>query len=460
MPHCRYIGGLTALATLFVTSALWCQPAPEPLTLSRAVALAIERYPSIRVSEEQLAAARSAIDLARTAYLPRLDTYAQINRATHNNVFGILLPQSVIPPISGPVTPASLSSVWGSATGVLASWEPLDFGLRRANVAAGQAGHFRAEAAVRRTKFEVASLTAETYLTLTAAEQMVRSAAAGVERMRTIENMIGAVVRAELRPGADLSRTQAERALAETQVAQSRMAAAVARATLAELTALQPGEIIITPGKLLDSPPGMPAEPDLTQHPRQVEQQAAIDEVKARQLALDRSWVPRFQVQAAAFVRGTGARTDGTSGEAYSGLGPNTGNWALGFSVTFPLFDLPALKIRRQMESHSERAESARLNQISTELRGERNRAAARLEGARQLATLTPVQLKSTRENQQQATARYQAGLGTAIEVADALRLLTQSEIDDALAKLGVWRAMLAVAAASGNLDPFLEQTR
>jgi outer membrane protein TolC len=59
----------------------------------------------------------------------------------------------------------------------------------------------------------------------------------------------------------------------------------------------------------------------------------------------------------------------------------------------------------------------------------------------------------------QQATARYQAGLGTIVEVADAQRLLTQSEIDDALARLGVWRAMLSTAAAAGDIQPFLVST-
>jgi hypothetical protein len=35
-------------------------------------------------------------------------------------------------------------------------------------------------------------------------------------------------------------------------------------------------------------------------------------------------------------------------------------------------------------------------------------------------------------------------------------RGLTQAAIDDALARLGVWRALLGVAAAEGDLTPFL----
>jgi len=32
--------------------------------------------------------------------------------------------------------------------------------------------------------------------------------------------------------------------------------------------------------------------------------------------------------------------------------------------------------------------------------------------------------------------------------------------VDDALARLGVWRAVLAVAQAQGDLTPFLERIR
>ncbi len=67
------------------------------------------------------------------------------------------------------------------------------------------------------------------------------------------------------------------------------------------------------------------------------------------------------------------------------------------------------------------------------------------------------MQLASARAAEQQATARYQAGLSTAVEVAEAQRLLAQAEAEDALARLGVWRALLGLAAAQGSLEPFLD---
>ena len=63
----------------------------------------MKNYPAITVTQEQINAVAAGIQLARTAYLPRVDALAQANRATRNNVFGLLLPQNVIPSISGPV---------------------------------------------------------------------------------------------------------------------------------------------------------------------------------------------------------------------------------------------------------------------------------------------------------------------------------------------------------------------
>ena len=71
-----------------------------------------------------------------------------------------------------------------------------------------------------------------------------------------------------------------------------------------------------------------------------------------------------------------------------------------------------------------------------------------------------PVQLNAARVLEQQATARYKAGLATIVDVAEAQRLLVQAEIDDSLAGVSVWRALLAVRAAQGDLTPYLQQTR
>jgi outer membrane protein len=78
------------------------------------------------------------------------------------------------------------------------------------------------------------------------------------------------------------------------------------------------------------------------------------------------------------------------------------------------------------------------------------------MQAARAVAANTPVQLAAAQQGEAQARARYQAGLTSIIEVADAQSLLAQAEVQDELARIDVWRALLAQAVAQGTLAPFV----
>jgi len=433
---------------------------PAGLTLSQAVEDAVKNYPAIRVSQEQINAAAAGIQLARTAYLPRVDMLAQANRATRNNVFGLLLPQGTIPSMSGPVLGTNnLGSVWGSAIGTLVAWEPFDFGLRQASVAAATAARAQREASLKRTQFDVAVAAADAYVTLMAAQETVRAAQAGVDRAEVLARTIGALVNAQLRPGADASRAQAELAAARTQLIQAQQAVDVGRANLSQFVGLEPAQITVSAPKLLQLPPQPTVPPlDTAANPLSVEQNSVVEQLRAQLRILERSYFPRFLLQGAAYARGTGAELNGTNMGGLNGLAPSTQDYALGVTVTFPVMDRASNRAREAGQSAEIRAETARYQQIATDLKARWSVAVATLAGARNVAANTPVQVTAARAATDQATTRYRSGLGNIDEVAEAQRLLTQAEIDDALARLGVWRALLGVATAAGDLQPFLAE--
>ena len=447
-----------AVAGFWLLVACGATLAGQSLTISQAVEGALKNYPAIRVSQEQINAASAGIQLARTSYLPRVDLLAQVNRATRNNVFGLLLPQSVIPSMSGPVIGSNnFGTAWGSAAGVLVSWEPFDFGLRRANVAVAGATRSEAEATLQRTRYDIAVATADAYLTLAASEETVRAAQAGVDRADTVLRTIQALVNAGLRPGADASRAQAELAAARTQWIQAKQSSEVARATITQFVGGEPSQIVLAAPKLRELPPVQDSAPvNVSANPIAAEQGAVLDRTKAELRALERTYFPRFSVQGSAYARGTGAETDGALLGGLNGLGPSVQNYAVGFTVTFPAMDLPALQARRAMQSANIRAETARSQQIATDLKARWNAATARLHGAHEVAANTPIQVSAARSALQQSTARYQSGLANIDEVAEAQRLLTQAEIDDSLARLSVWRGLLEIATVAGDLQPFL----
>ncbi len=451
---------MTVLSLLCIfTSVVGAQTAaPIELTLSKALEQSLKSYPSVRVSQEQVNAAGAAIQLARTAYLPRIDALAQFNRATRNNVFGLLLPQNVIPSMSGPVIGTNnLGSVWGSAVGVLVTWEPFDFGLRRANVSTANAAREQSEATVKRTQFDVVVATAGAFLTVVAAGQTVQAAQAGVDRTETLVKIVTAQVSAQLRPGADESRAQAESAAARTQLVQAQEALDVSLATLAQFVGGDPAQLAVSAGGLLRLPPETkPGTQNTAANPVAVEQSAVVEQARAQLRALERTYFPRFSLQGAAYSRGTGAELDGQRSGGLNGLAPNVQDYAIGFSVMFPILDLPALHAREAAQTATIREQVAKSEQIAVDLRAQWNRAVAAFNGARRIAGNTPIQVAAARMATDQATARYKAGLANIDELAEAQRLLTQAEIDDVLARLGIWRGLLGIAAAAGDIEPFV----
>jgi outer membrane protein TolC len=270
--------------------------------------------------------------------------------------------------------------------------------------------------------------------------------------------VIEALTRSELRPGADLARIEAESVANEVQVVRAEQAVAQARALLEQYTG-EPAPAVLNAAPFLagSTPSRTPVESGIpAAHPYMRERQLSIDEIVARMKALEKGWYPRFSTLAAAFGRGSGARVNGPFAGGGHGLYPDNGNWAVGFSATFGILDYKTLRARKELELQRQRTEEARRELTRRELSGRMAQSRAQLESARRTAELAPRQQAFLKTALEQTTARYRAGLGTLLEVADAQRQLTQSEIDAALAALAVWRAELAVAYAQGDLEPFL----
>jgi outer membrane protein TolC len=430
------------------------------ISLNDVVDSALRDYPQIHISQEELNASIAEIRQARTAYLPRADALLQANRATRNNVFGTLLPQSTIPSISGPVIDSNNGgSVWGSATGVLVSWQPFDFGLRHANVQAARAARDKADAALLNSQLAVGTGAADAFLTHIAAKETVRAASAAVDNWNTLLKTIHALATAQLRPGADESRIEAELALAKTQLVYARQAEQESKATLAKFISSAPAELNPDSKRFLTQLPTADEEPGFNSaaHPLMLEQKAAVAQSAAQLHALERTWVPQFSLDGAASARGTGAETDGRRLPGRNGLAPNVQNYAVGFNITFSILDFASVHAKESAQSATVRAEQARQQLIDKNLNESFEKAQATLCAAREVANNTPIELKSAQMAFDQAKARYHAGLTPIDDLAQAQRLLVQAEVDDSIARLSVWRALLQLDAARGDLQPFLQ---
>lgn len=428
------------------------------LTLPAAVDAAEANYPKMRAALEQQNSAQAAIGIARSAYYPRADLLWQTNRATANNVYGLLLPQGVIPSISGPVIASDNSrSAWSSAGGSLVSWQPFDFGLRAAQVNAAKQGAQAANAGFALTKLDVAALTANAYFDLAAAEQLATTAQANVDRLQVFANAVHVLADNQLRPGADAAQADAQLALARTQLIQAQTNVEVRRASLGELVSDPDVDVEYT--KLLTPAPSEQTSTfPVSSHPAAQRETALVNQQKAQFSALSHSYVPQFNTLAALSARGSGTDLTGVFPGGSNGLVPSTMNWAAGVQMTFPAFDFFRVRAEKKVLAANVRAEQAKYAQLVADLSTGVRQAQAQLAGARQAALNTPIELSAAQQSESQQRARFQAGLATVIDVAAAESVLVQAETDDALARLNVWRAMAAEAAARGDLTPFLSE--
>lgn len=433
--------------------------APKKLTLEEALTYALAHYPAVRASLEQVSAARAGISLARTQYLPQLSGMYQDSRATQNQVAGIWLPTTITPAVEGPISGSSGQSYWASQTAALFSWEPIDFGLRPSIVGQAKFAAEKSTADLAVTRLQVATTVGNYFLMTLASHQVVVAAQANVRRWEVFNKSIHTLVDNDLRPGADASRADAQLALARTQLYRAEEAEQVALANLAALMGTAGSNMELDAGPLLQMPSAdsFPSPPP-SSNPIAQDQMAAVRQVQAQEKVLSRTDYPRIFVQGEGFARGSEIPNSGSIIGNWNGLAPAWGNWIAGITIAFPnVFDFKALSAQKQIAKAHENSERAVYDKAIQDLTGQVQSALAQLRSSQLVAQETPIELEAARASEMQSRARYDASLATLVEVSDAEALLAQAEMDDAVARLSLWRSLFNLASAQGELQPFLD---
>ena len=428
------------------------------MTLAEAVDYALGHNPRVSAAVAARLAAQGRTDVARAGLLPDVSIVAQLNRGTGNVVPGPLFSLPEIPNVSGPPRGRTFDSgVFGSAVGAGASWDILLLERQMATVDAALAEEGRAEAAIAALKLDVEFNAAVRFLTTLSRGEVVRAARAGVDRDRVFVQIVKVLTDQTLRPGVDLSRARAELAIAEAQLTRSEQNEAVARIELAQSLGDTRLDMRPAAGPFLTGQPANLAPPKAS-NPLIVESDAAVAAAEKRRQAVRLEYLPRIDLCGAIWTRGSGLPDNGSSSPG-NGLLPDTPNWAAGITFAWPILETVGVRARVRAEAANVQAEASRRTELGQLVDAQLLSAAAIADGARRVATETPVALEAARAAETQATARYKSGLATVLEVAEAQRLLTDAEMEDAEARLGIWSGLLLAGRAAGDLGPFLSLT-
>ncbi|MBI2809594.1 MAG: TolC family protein [Candidatus Melainabacteria bacterium] len=181
----------------------------------------------------------------------------------------------------------------------------------------------------------------------------------------------------------------------------------------------------------------------------------------AQKKVLDKEYYPIFHLLAGFNLRSS-ALSPTVAGKTQTtnlaGSLPVIPNYQMALIVNWNFLDIFRLHQEKKVQQERIYQQQQESNLVMQNLRTQDVQARARVKAAIALAENMPVQVHAAQVATQQAEARYGTGLGSVAQVAQANETLAQSRVQDAIAKVGVWRALLSVASSHGDLHPLLSE--
>lgn len=444
-------------------------PAPRAMTLKDAIAHARERHPELVAARARVAAARADAAVPRAQWLPSIGGVAQLLASTINNSTATVLSSPLVdlPRIGAtPVVSAAEASLVPYPTTYVAlgiRQTVFDFGRIGIEAAAfdriADAESLRADT----VGLDVSLAVAQAYYAVLAAQEVVKASERALERARAHRDQAKAAVSAQMRSPIELTRAEADvarfelgrvRAEGTLKIARGAFAAAVG-VPEAELDAEGPKPAAGAPAPAAEeaAPAPLPSlrtvlEKAEANEPLLKAAGARVEAQKALTAAIGAQLRPRLFATASISGRSGGAEPSSGPAAQLGGWVPEVPNWSVGLVFSWPIFDATV--------SARESASRAREDAARAELYAARQRVRARAQqvyqeaevASKALAALRPAADAAT-ANYAQAEARFHAGFGSSLELADAEILRTQAEIDLAVGDFQQSRTRSALERAT-----------
>jgi outer membrane protein len=297
----------------------------------------------------------------------------------------------------------------------------------------------------------------EAHAGVLAAQEVVTATHEALRRALVHRDFARAGVRQELRAPIDLTRAEADVANLEVSVVRGQGSLREARAILAAAIGAEALEVDAVAGPVagageLSAGPGLAAALDaaLTRNPAAVAALARITRLRFARQAAERETLPRLYLAGGVSGAGGGALASNMTHPYGEGWLPAIPNWYAGLVITWDVFD-PAARVRWRTAMAREAQAKDELASIRLEVRLAVQRAAVSLEEALRALPSLDRAVKAARANLDQAEARFRAGLGNNVELADAEATLTSAQLNLAIGRYGVARARAQLGRAIGR---------
>lgn len=412
-------------------------PAPRPpvagrvITLDEAVAIALEGQPQIHARLFDYAAARYRVDQALAPLLPQLTGSVTATKSSSVS-------------LSTSATTGETSTVFvtrGLGDTFLAqialSQLLFDFGK---NMAAREAAQKLAAVALEDIELQrqlIALSVKEAYTNILFSKRLILVQTQAVERAQLNLRSARGFFEVGTRPKSDVARAEVDVANARVDLIRARNAERLARVALNSAmgqdvdTRLEPQDNLVSQQVTLDR--GQIREEALRLRPELRQSRLRVDAAKALEQQTFRNFFPD--------VTGTGAY--GASREQLNEA------WTLGLSLSWSLFDGGNRLARYREAQENLKGAEARVRAQALDILNNVEQAQISIEEAQERIQAAQTAVASAQENFRLAQGRFDAGVGTILELTDAQLALTQTQNTEAQAlsdfKIALYRMDRAI---------------
>ncbi len=417
--------------------------------------------PVLESYRQQANAAQQNIALAKNTSIPDLTAGYQVNMATYNNITGMSYPGFLLP-ISGPPSLNNdLNFVPGSAIGALIKWNPFTFGRRPAAIERAEAQFKQANAAYNEQLFQYQYTALNNYLQALYYKQVIKSVVASIERNKVGLEQSLVLARTGLKAGIDTTQFQSAIAQSEIDLLQAQRTYQQVMTELKWLTGTEASpEKIILSDTFFIRPVSPQTDTSISiQHPYYQSLQAQKNNTAAALKEIEKSWVPQLDFWGNLYARGSGVDAGGAV-HKWDGLGFSRTNAGVGLQLSFPVLQYSKMNIQKKQYQSLLKADDAKLLQARLDIGKQTEAAIAQYWQDTRIADKSPVLLKAAKDVYQGLKLSYETGLIDYTRLAQAQYDLFKAEINDANMRLQLWRSLLGVAVAKGDLRVFTDQLK
>jgi len=451
-----------AVLVLLMSTELVSAQTNRLYSLSDLVDSAKRYFPSLLQKEALANSAKAGITEAKHAYLPKLAVSDEALAASANSLPGSYLPLGVIPSVSGSINAQNNSTAAsGNIAALYAEYELINFGLKSAksNNAAAFAGLQQAdfEKELYIIKWQIGKL----YFDLLKSKYQLAVDSQNIKRYESIYSVINALTSSGINAGVDSSLAKAE--LSKTKISYNNRLGEITQLEqqLSYFTGINAGiNVDTSEKKYVENKAAFSAITDTLANPLTDYYSKQEQLYKSTETLVKKMYLPKVMLAAAGWARGSSIDYNDQYKDFATGFGYQRFSYGIGISVTYDLLNGIRKKDRLHVTHFQTTAAGYQTQQQKLSLKTAALQADASAKVAETNLVELPVQLQAASNAFDQKVAQYKAGIINLVDLTNASFVLYTSQ-SSYVQTLNDWFiANLNKAAATGNLDFFIQSIK